>query len=258
MGVKNETLNVRGHDLHVLHSGDGEALLYLHGYDDAGIWTRPLDELSQFYHVYAPEHPGFGDSPRLEWIETVDDMVFYYIDLLDSLQIDKVHVIGSSLGGWIAAEIATRHPERLNSLTLVNSFGIRVKGNLGADIFALNQESLKPLKYYNPELAPVLSQEEEEKLIYNRRMLAQLAWEPRLFNPKLEERLVRIHIPTLVVWGREDKVAPLVIGEKYANLIPGAELRVIEECGHVPTIERPADLVHIVRNHLLQLVKEEV
>lgn len=257
MGVNDETLNVRDHDLHVLHGGDGEALLYLHGYDDAGIWTKALNNLSQFYYVYAPEHPGFGDSPRLDWIETVDDMVFYYMDLLDSFHIDKVHVMGSDLGGWIAAEMATRHPERIKSLTLIESYGIRVKGNPGADIFALNQETLKSLKYYNPELCPDLSQEEEERMIYNRRMLAQLAWKPRLFNPKLEERLFRIQIPTLIVWGSEDKVAPLAIGEKYTRLIPGAQLKIINECGHVPTIEKPEELVHLVRNHLLGLVKEE-
>lgn len=243
-------IGIRGHDLHLLQKGQGEDFLYLHAASDVGKWTESLDKLSESYRVFAPQHPGFGDSSRLDWIESVDDMVFYYRDFLDTMKIDRVHLMGGSIGGWIAAEFAVRYPERVKSLIIVGAVGIRVKGQPYADIFALNPGQLKSLSFFRSELAPVLSEEEQEIRMRDRRMLAQLAWEPRLFNPKLAERLFRIQAPTLIVWGKQDGIAPLGIGEKYAGLIPGARLKVLDECGHVPSIEKPLELAREVEQFL--------
>jgi pimeloyl-ACP methyl ester carboxylesterase len=250
-----KTVDVRGHDLHLRQSGQGESLLYLHAARDVGMWTRTLDKLSQTFQVFAPQHPGFGDSAKLDWIKTVDDMVFYYTDFLDTMGIDQVHIMGGSIGGWIAAEFAVRHPLRVKSLILVGAAGIRVKGHPYADIFALNPGNLKSLAFYRPELAPVLSAEEQDKRVRDRRMLAQLAWAPRLFNPKLEERLFRVNVPTLIVWGSHDGIAPRAVGERYASLIPGAQMKIIEECGHTPSVEKPLELAQEVERFLTEQTK---
>lgn len=245
--MKKETFCVNGHDLHLLHGGEGEPLIYLHGYSDAGIWSDALELLSKSYHVYAPEHPGFGDSPRLNWVETVEDLTFYYLDFLDAQGIESAHIVGSSLGGWIAAEMALLHPGRVKSVTLIDAVGIRVIGNRMADIFMYDDAQLTSETFYNTDHAPKLSEEEQTKAKFNRRMLAQLGWQPRFYNPKLEGRLFRVKAPTLVVWGEQDRIAPLAIGEKYASLIPGAKLKVLPECGHMPVLEKQEALVEAIK-----------
>ncbi len=247
-----QMIEFNGHILNFIQKGQGEDLLYLHAENDVGLWTETLEQLSEFCRVLAPQHPGFGDSARLDWIETIDDMVFYYKDFLDAMNIEKANLMGASIGGWIAAEFAVRYPERVKSLILVGALGIRVKGHPYTDIFIVNEEELNALQYYNSETIPSFTDEQQTSRLKDRRMLAQLVWQPRMFNPKLEERLHRIRVPVLIVWGKQDRIAPLAVGEKYMSLIQDSNLKVLEECGHAPMIEKPLELarevIHFLNN----------
>jgi pimeloyl-ACP methyl ester carboxylesterase len=247
-----QILKLDSGSIHWMQKGQGENLLYLHAEADVGIWTETMEQLSQSYRVMMPQHPGFGESPRLDWIETMEDMVFYYKDFLDAMNIESVHLMGASLGGWIAAEFAVRYPERVKSLILVSALGLQVKGQPYADVFILNEKELNALQYHNAEHIPDFSDEQLASRMKDRRMLAQLVWHPRMFNPKLEERLHRIKAPVLIVWGKEDRIAPLAVGEKYQSLIENAEIKILEECGHVPTMEKPSELASEVIRFLNQ------
>src|SRR5207244_651766 len=122
------TLDVRGTPARLQRAGDGAPLLFLHGAGAAGRWFSFQDALAQRFDVIAPTHPGHGGSPAAEWIEDISDLAFHYLDLLDALKLERVHLVGASLGGWIAAEIAVMASHRLSSLVLIDPVGIKVEG----------------------------------------------------------------------------------------------------------------------------------
>jgi pimeloyl-ACP methyl ester carboxylesterase len=167
-------------------------------------------------------------------------------------------VIGFSLGGWLAAELAATCPERIAKLVLVNAVGLKVPGADIADIFLLTPQETAPLVFYDitqvaerEKLFPVKPTPEEVELRENSQITAQLlGWKPYMHNPKLIHRLRRVKAPTLVVWGRQDGLVPLAHGEAYRDAITGAELKVIDRCGHSPQLERPAEFVTLVEEFL--------
>jgi pimeloyl-ACP methyl ester carboxylesterase len=240
---KDEIVQVGSTKVRVLSGGQGEPLLFLHGASGGGKWLPVMEELAKKYHVIAPEHPGYGKSDEPEWLEEMYDLVLFYLDFMSQQKLDKVHMVGHSLGGWLAAEFAVGHWERLRSLTLVSAPGIFVEGVIPGDNFMWNREELIRNLYYNQELADEilsqeLSSEETEIAIKNSETTAKLVWIPRWHNPKLKKRLGRIQVPTLVVWGKEDRLFSVDYAYAWEKLIPGARLAVFEECGHSPHIEK--------------------
>lgn len=243
MSYVTEDFVVRNTKIRLLKGGNGEPLLYLHGATGGGDWLPVLEQLSKQYTVYAPEHPGYGLSDDNEDIDSVEDLAYFYLDFLDQLGIDKVTVIGSSLGGWLAAEMAVISPERIKKLILVNATGIRVEGL--PDAFILNAENLYDALYHQPEIKAeirekvVKNPDMEEIVIRNRMMTSHLAWDPYFHNPKLPQRIHRLRMPVMIVWGREDGLFPVRCGEEYQRLIPHADLKVIDGAAHFPHIEQP-------------------
>ena len=168
--------------------------------------------------MLVPEHPGFGTTPSPPWLRNVGDMAMYYLDALDALAGERVHLVGNSLGGWIAAELAVRNCSRLASLSLISPAGVRVKGVPMGDSFIWSpQETVRNL-YHDQALAERLlaeppSEEQAELILVNRFAAAKLGWEPRWHNPALERWLHRISVPTLILWGANDKFLP----SRYAD-----------------------------------------
>src|SRR5262249_22054242 len=121
-------LSIRGTPIHLLREGSGPALLFLHGAGGAGRWLLFQERLARCFKVYSPTPPGDGGSPAAEWIEHISDLAFHYLDVLDTLGLERAHLVGASFGGWIAAEIATMASHRLQSLVLIDPVGIRVDG----------------------------------------------------------------------------------------------------------------------------------
>src|SRR5512139_2501550 len=135
MAYRSEFVEVAGVRTHVLRGGRGAPLLVLHPEFGAKQWSPYHDRLAQHFRVVAPDHPGFGDSERPEWLDDMNDVVFHYVDLLDALKLGRVAVVGTSLGGWIAAELAVAHPARIDRLVLVGAGGLKVDGVERFDLF---------------------------------------------------------------------------------------------------------------------------
>ena len=251
-------LTVCGVLLEVVERGRGRTILWLHGEEGPHPGAPVLDLLAAHGHVLAPSHPGFGHSPDAPAIDTVDDLAYLYLDLLADQGRRDVVVIGCSLGGWIAAEMAVRSTERLARLVLVGPLGIKVGDRETRDIpdiFALHPEEVGSLLYHDPERARVdytrLSDDQLTVIARNREATALYAWEPYFHNPKLPQRLHRITVPTLLLWGADDRfVTAGSYGAAYRDAIPGARLQTIDRAGHFPHLEAPDALVARIRTFL--------
>lgn len=241
MAHQESTETVTGCRIRIMRKGKGEPLLFLHGASGAGRWLPFMDMLAERYDVIVPEHPGFGGSDTPDWLDTVGDLAFFYMDLIDHLKLPQVHLVGTSIGGWIAAELATRSCEMIKTLTLVAPAGIHVKGVKKGDMFMWSPEELAQNLFHNQEIARAMPQPANEAellvVLKNRLMTAKLGWQPRFYNPHLRKWLHRVDVPTLIVWGDDDKLIPADYGTAYRDLIPGSELEIIPACGHLPHVE---------------------
>jgi pimeloyl-ACP methyl ester carboxylesterase len=239
-----ERLEARAGSVQILRGGDGPPLLFLHAAGGAGTWLPFHGLLARRFEVIAPDHPGFGGSDDMPEVEAIDDLVYHYLDVLDRLGLERVNVVGGSVGGWIAAELAVHSPHRVERLALLGAAGLRVPGNMATDVFLMTPDQLVATLYKHPE--PVLqampAEPDVDFILAMQRDMAALArygWTPYLNDPKLERRLHRVAAPTLVLWADDDRVMPIEHGRRYAERIPDATLRVIEDCGHAMYFERP-------------------
>jgi pimeloyl-ACP methyl ester carboxylesterase len=243
--ITTETLTVGDVELTLRRAGAGETLLLLHGANGSMSWMPIVAALAENYHVILPDHPGFGDTEAPDWMDNISDVAYFYLDVIESLGLDGFHLAGHSMGGWIAAEIAVRDAHRIKSLTLVSAAGIRVDGTPMGDLFAWSpQETARQVFAQQPFIDALLAQEPDEEqievMLKNRQMAARLCWSPRLHNPDLKKWLHRLRLPTLILWGDSDGIFPEPYAHAYHGLIPGSELEIYENCGHVPMAEAEA------------------
>lgn len=252
-------LDVAGSALHYRRSSAPPAelpqrgtLLFLHGAGGAESALPFLARVAKDLPVLVPDHPGFGHSPDPAWLDNIHDAAYAYLDFLEALDLRDVHLVGASLGGWLAMEIAVRNTDRLASLTLIGACGIRPGQIPTGDLFMWSPEERVRKLVADPALAELMlslpqTEAQQERALRNHFTTAKLAWEPRFFDPHLEKWLHRLRLPTQVIWGAEDRLFPLEYGRRLAQLIPGARLDVIEHCGHLPQVERPEELAALLR-----------
>jgi len=234
------TFKVDGVELTGLKEGSGRPILMLHGAGGPPSTATAAQRLAKSFQVIVPTHPGFADCAEVERFDTVDDLAYLYLDLLDSLGLSDVTVMGFSMGGWIACEMAVKSTTRIGRLILVDAVGIRVPDHDIADLFALHPRDAAGFAYHDSKYVPDASKfSDAEKLNRARSQaaFARYAWEPYLHNPKLKQRLHRVDKPTLLIWGQNDRVVSPDYGRALAAAIPGAQLAVIPNCGHVPQVE---------------------
>ncbi len=238
-----EMVTIAGARIRLLRGGPAGAppLVFLHGAGGHTGWMAFLDALSGDYAVFAPEHPGFGRSDDPPWLDEVGDLAYFYLDVLDALGLDRVHLVGTSLGGWIAAELAVRNQARLASLTLVGAVGILAGGQPIDDIFRMPVEENLRRFYADPERAArrLGDMAKIDAALYAkaRSTVTRLGY-PRFFNPHLAKWLHRITVPTLLIYGGKDGLVPPRFGEAYRDAIPGARLVVLDDAGHAPFDEQ--------------------
>jgi len=237
---------VSGVTIEMVDRGRGRPILLLH--PDIGIepTAAVLDELARGGRVIAPSHPGFGASALPAGMNTVDDLSYFYLDLLDQLDLADVLVVGIGLGGWIATEIAIKDCARLSHLVMANAIGVKIGDRETrdiVDIWSLTPEELKALAYHDPKFAvrdyKTLPPEASLAAARNREATARFCWSPYMHDPKLKNRLHRIKRPTLFLWGIADRVLSEGYGRAYSALIPGSTFETMERAGHYPHIEQP-------------------
>jgi len=251
MAHRSEFVSVAGVRTHLLRGGRGSPVLVLHPEYAAGRWFPYHDRLAADFRAYAPDHPGFGETARPDWIEGLDDVVIHYLDLLDTLGLEHVAVVGTSFGGWIAAELAVAQPHRVTRLVLVGAAGLKVAGVDRFDVFLHPFEDTLRHLFHDPSraaqlLPAAIGADEIARAYREATTLARLAWNPYFYDPKLERRLRRISAPTLVVWGENDTFLPVAHGEAYARAIPHATLRTVSQCGHLVPHEQTDTFVDLV------------
>ena len=223
--------------------GSGRPILVLHGGGGPQTVFGLASALSRRAHVLTPTHPGFAGEPRPEWFDSIDDLAFAYLDLLERLDLRDVLVIGSSMGGWIASAMALRDTTRLSGLVLVDAGGIQVEGHPIADVSSLTPDELSALSFHNPA---TVTPEQVGARAANFRALYVYDQGQGMGDPKLRRRLRRVRIPALVVWGESDGVIDPEYGRVYAQSFPDARFQLIPEAGHLPQIEQPERLLTLV------------
>jgi pimeloyl-ACP methyl ester carboxylesterase len=254
------TLDLRGRKVAVIEAGRGEPLVYLHGFADVHAVAGDLQpfhrRLAGAAQLIAPAHPGCAESEELGDGYGIDDVVFHYLELFDALGLTRFDLVGHCVGGWIAAELAVRHPERVKRLALIGACGLFVAGAPIGDVFMHSQpergvelESLRRLLFAD-EHAPAGLRffpsargdlEEEMRRYQMLRFSSFVGFKPPYFyNRALRERLYRAAMPAAVIWGALDRMVPRSHGEAYAAGLPGAtNLTLIPGAGHAVPLEAP-------------------
>jgi pimeloyl-ACP methyl ester carboxylesterase len=246
-------VEVAGGKIQMLEAGSGRPLLILHHEIGNPGWLPFYDELARDFCVRVPSHPGFGKSDRPEWMRNVRDLALVYQWLLADLKLDSIAVVGLGFGGWIAAEIAMMCRQAFARMVLVNAMGMLPKRTEILDQFLINTIDYTRSGFHNLDkytelytAEPTLDQLEQWEI--NREMTSRIAYKPYMYDQTMPHLIRGMRTPTLIVWGREDRIAPLECGELYRDAIVGARLETIGGAGHFVEVEKPAELAKLVRD----------
>lgn len=255
-----------GLELNVQEFGEnteGTAVLMLHGGAGPRTMAGFAAAMSEHVYVIAPTHPGFDGTARPHWLESIGDLATAYLDLLDALDLTTVMVIGNSVGGWIAAEMALRdNHKRLGALVLINAVGIHAyrPENRVLDVRTINPTEIGKLSFANEALRPdfsTMTDEQRAAAAANQKTLALYGGEHFSHDPKLRGRLHRVTLPTLVIWGEQDGIAPLDYGRGYAKSFENGHFTPIPDAGHLPQLEQTAATIGAVFDFVKNVIKPD-
>lgn len=241
-------------------AGQGPPLVFLHG--ATGLkWDDFLDGLSQTHTVYAPEHPGTtpGDPDAIKPLDDLWDLVLYYYELFDQLELESPTVVGHSFGGMVAAEIAATDPKRVGKLVLLSPIGLWRDDAPVKNWMSMAPDDLTKELFYEPEGAvakQVLAEPEdpEERLTariqntWNLGCTGKFTWP--IPDKGLKKRMHRIQAPTLVVWGQQDGLVPAIYAQEFTGRIAGSRSLIVERAAHVPHLEQLATVSQAVQDFL--------
>lgn len=261
-----------GRMVSLLEAGEGAPLVYLHDFADVhGVAGDLLPfhlALARDRKLYAPAHPGVNGSDDLPGPHAIEDVVFHYLHVFDALGLERFDLVGHGVGGWIAAELAVRHPEKIRSLCLIGACGLFVPGQPIADIFMHTQPE-RGVSYatlrrmlFSSDCAPEALRrypdgrgdlDEETRRYQMIRFCSFVGFKPPyLYNRSLIARLGRARTPALVVWGEHDAFTPLAHAHAYAQGLPDARLRIVSGAGHAAPMERPEETAALVQAFLTE------
>jgi pimeloyl-ACP methyl ester carboxylesterase len=253
------TAKIAGTDLALVRGGQGRPTLVFH--DELGYpgWMTWNEELAKDRELIIPLQPGFGKTPRVDWIRSYRDLGGFYARFVREMNIEPVDVIGFSAGGFIAAEMAAADPKMFRRTVLVAPMGIKPAQGEIMDVFPLTIRSIlratvadpggtpEFAKIYGGEMTP----EQFEAFEDARSETARIGWEPYMHNPSLPYLLEGIpNLPTLLIWGQQDRIVPKGCIDAYSKAIRGAKVVEIPSVGHRPEIENSAAFVQAVKEFL--------
>lgn len=253
--VRSTTLDVRGTPVPCLVGGDGPPLLWLHGAGGSDTWSPAQEALADSFAVWAPAHPGFAGTELPTWVKDVHDLAFHYVDLLDVAGIEQPTVVGVSLGGWIATDLAVHRPDLVSRLVLVDALGLRPATPM-PDLFIMEPAEAMAVLFRNGPPPPPAGAADVDPIDMIVRMYeeqaasARLMWK-RPYDPQLERRLHHLTMPTLVIWGGDDRLLPPEHGRRLAGLLPDARFEVLDGVGHVVPLEAPDAFARLVSDFAL-------
>ena len=244
---------------HVWSAGDGKPLVFLHGFEGHTGEAPFLLRLAEKHRVIAPEHPGYGDSTGIEQIDGILDLALYYRRLFETLELEHIDLVGHSLGGMFAAEIAAICPQLVRRLVLVAPLGLWLDELPIPDTFVMSAGALGRAMWHNPE-APVVTQAMELLADGRTGITATVTRAGNLSSAGkfmwpipdrgLVKRLPLISAPTLIVAGASDGIVARPYVEAFRSAIPGSRLETIDGAGHLPMIERPEEFLQTVEPFL--------
>ena len=268
---KREAVNAGGFEISYLVGGDEDAMdpvLYLHGLGGAGKWEACHMALGTTALTYLPQLPGWREGQAPELLPSVKDYAHLTVDLLDALELDHVTLVGHSIGGWIALWVAAQNPTRINRMILADSMGLDAASAPAPNLADLDEESFAKAVFaklgfiataqpdgFGAEWENVRRGPEFERQWKGRSLVAGLA-KGGPSDPELIQMLPTINAETLLVWGRQDGLAPLEHGEALRAALPNSRLDVVDGCGHLPMAEKPETFNRLVRDFLVGLVED--
>ena len=249
-GFERHEITIGGIRTVYLSAGSGPPLLFLHGggtfhgFEFARPWTKD-------FRVLVPFHPGFGESDDDPSLSSMQDYVMHYVELLDRLDLEQVNLVGFSLGGWLAASFATQHARRLKKLVLVAPAGLKITEAPTADLFRIPGEQIPAMLVHDfevirPHLPEGMDVEFAVARFRETTTLARIAWD-RAHDPKLPRWLHRITVPTMLVYGKQDRIVPAAQAPHWAKLIPGAKVEMFDQAGHLVLDEKPEAVAAVQR-----------
>jgi len=246
------TLDVLGTTIEMFTAGSGAPLLFLHGIDGLEGAADLLRALARDFAVHAPSHPGFGGSARPRALNRVDDLGYFYLDMMNQLSLAHPVVVGTSFGGWVAAEILTKEPARAAELVLISPLGLPTADRREqhvADIFMLSRQELgrrlqvgTPLPGSDMKLLSGMPESGVRRLMRNDEAASVYGWTPYMANPKLGDRTHRITAPTRVIWGMDDAIVTAAYREAWRKALPQAEVETVAGAGHRVHADQPDKL----------------
>lgn len=243
--------DVSGTPIAFTERGEGRPILLLHGGGGPQTVTPWADRLAgtRAARVLTPIHPGFDGTPRPEPLDSIRSLAALYVSLIEQLGLEHVTVVGNSIGGWIAAEMAVLGSERISGCVLVDAVGIEVENHPVADFFNLSPAELADLAYADPATYGIdpsaLPPAALEAMAGNRAALEVYAG-TAMTDPTLLDRLAGVTVRTRVIWGEADRIGDLTLGRAFAAAIPRADFHVVRDAGHLPQIEQPEALTTLV------------
>ncbi|MFF0969179.1 alpha/beta fold hydrolase [Streptomyces sp. NPDC003703] len=236
-------------------SGTGRPVLILHGGGGRATVAGIAAHLSRTAHTLTPVHPGWEGTHRPAWLTGVDDLALAYLHLLHDRGLDDVLVVGSSLGGWTAAEMAVRDTAGvISGLVLLDAVGVRVPDEPVTDVLALDPRGLAEHSWHDPTpFLAALADAPPGEAARRQADLATmrvLAGDPYMHDPKLLRRLGRVRTPALLVWGESDRVVTPAYGAAYAGAFADGRIEVVPRAGHLPQLEQPDATLALIEDHL--------
>jgi pimeloyl-ACP methyl ester carboxylesterase len=248
---------VAGIRLELRRIGRGRPLLLLHSEDALECEPPFLDLFTADRELIIPSPPGFGRSERPDWVSAPGDIAYVYLELIERLKLGSIDVLGCSLGGWIALEMATKEPAACSRMALVAPYGAKFGGPSErdiADIWMLPPADVTRRKWFDPKKGErdykAMPEEKLSIIARNNESFARFCWEPYMHNPKLRHRLGRVTAKTVFIWGENDGIVTPAYGRTFAGHVPSAILVTIAKAGHYPHIEQPAEFMRHLRDFL--------